>query len=194
MPVWRMQVGWQKDTAFPRDRVVITPHFNDSGVGTDPDALCSDLAAGLQAITPTTGELRVTAYDAQGTPPVFPQGDHIVNPGATQATSQPRELAICLSYFSEQNRARHRGRLFIPLFFFGGSLPALRPPQGLTAMPALVSLFTGLGGPDVDWVVYSRRDDMARPVTNWWYDDEWDVQRSRGLRGTTRTTGTTSEG
>ena len=29
-------------------------------------------------------------------------------------------------------------------------------------------------------------------VTNWYVDDEWDVVRSRGLRATTRTAGTTS--
>jgi hypothetical protein len=39
-------------------------------------------------------------------------------------------------------------------------------------------------------VVYSRREKVARPVTNYWVDDEWDTVRSRGLRSSTRVTGT----
>jgi hypothetical protein len=56
----------------------------------------------------------------------------------------------------------------------------------------LVPILAGLGGLDVDWVVYSRVTDTARKVTNWWVDDAWDIQRRRGLRPTTRTEGTTS--
>jgi hypothetical protein len=51
------------------------------------------------------------------------------------------------------------------------------------------ALFSGLPGGTAG-VVYSRTDKTGRPITNWWVDDEWDVVRSRGLRGVTRDTGT----
>ena len=38
-----------------------------------------------------------------------------------------------------------------------------------------------------NWCVASTVDKVGRDVTNAWVDDEWDVIRSRGLRGTTRT-------
>ncbi|RPJ53868.1 MAG: hypothetical protein EHM24_32395 [Acidobacteria bacterium] len=193
MPVWRLQCTWQADSAAPRDRIQISPHFNDTGATTDPQGLCDDLLEQLMGVTPFVGEVRVTAYDAQGTPPVYPAADAIANKGAAAATTQPRELALCLSYYSGRNIPRRRGRLYLPLFFVYGGAPSLRPTLPVAKMPTIASALQNLGGIDVDWCVYSRLDKTARPVTNWWYDDEWDVVRSRGLKGATRVLGTTSE-
>lgn len=195
MPVWRLQVSWGADTAFPRDRMVITPHFNDAGALTDPDGLCEDLADALATWGGSpTREILVRAYDAQGTPPVFPQGEAIRNTDSFPPGSAPREIAVCLSFYSERNLPRQRGRLYIPVNVMGQSVSNIRPSTAAqTKVADLVPIFTGLGGPDVDWCVYSRVDDEARPVTNWFVDDEWDVQRSRGLRSSNRQTGTTSE-
>jgi hypothetical protein len=193
MPIWRLQASWQLDTAAPRDRVVITPHFNDIGATTDPQNLCDDLLAGLETVLPTSGELRVKAYDAQGSVPVYPQGDSIIRATQVHPTSKPRELAVCLSFYGERNVARQRGRLYIPVGITAIAVNALRPVIPITQLADLVTLFTGLGGADVDWCVYSRRLDHAFSVTNWWYDDEWDVMRSRGLRGSARIQGTTTE-
>jgi hypothetical protein len=193
MPVWRLQTSWQLDTAAPKDRVVITPHFNDVGATTDPQNLCNDLLAGLESITPTTGEVKVTAYDAQGTVPVYPQGEAIVRKGAVHPSALPRELAVCLSFYGERNVPRQRGRLYIPCFFLGIATASNRPSIPIAKMTQLVPILTGLGGPDVDWCVYSRTQDHAHSITNWWYDNEWDVQRSRGGVGTSRILGTTTE-
>jgi len=194
MPLWRLQTAWQLDSAFPRDKVIITPHFNDAGALTDPQSLCDDLAAALDAWFPTPAELKVTAYDAQGTPPVYPQGETILRPTATTPSSQPREVACCLSFYSERNLPRQRGRLYIPLQFLTSGAPGVRPNTTVTGkVAALAPIFEALGGPDVDWSVFSRITNTPHPVTNWWVDNEWDVMRSRGLRGDTRVTGTTSE-
>jgi hypothetical protein len=205
MPVLRLQVSMAADTAFPRDRFVMTPHFNvgfspDLGEALsnpDADALCSDLATGLsQRIYPNNGrEIEVKAYDAQGTKPVYPIGHAIVNQGQIPASPMMREVALCLSFYSRRNIPRQRGRIYFPLPCIGGGagIP-VRPPQSLMdGLATYAQLFQNLGGTNVDWVVYSRRDAAAHPVTNWWVDDEWDVQRRRGLRPTTRSTGTTSE-
>jgi hypothetical protein len=50
-----------------------------------------------------------------------------------------------------------------------------------------------IGGVNVDWCVWSRLERKARSVTDWWVDNEWDVQRRRGLKATQRKTGTTNE-
>lgn len=193
MPVWKLQVAFSRDTLFPADQLIITPHFNDSGVGTDPQGLCDDLADALDAWDQGTGRLVVTAYDAQGTVPVYPQGEAIRNAALFPAATGCREVALCLSFFSEQNRPRNRGRLYIPCSIAGLSTGTPRPSLANRQKVAdLVPIFAGLGGADVDWCVYSRADDDAKTVTDWWVDDAWDIQRSRGLLPSTRLAGTTS--
>jgi hypothetical protein len=193
MPVWKLQCSWAADSALPRDRLVITPHVNDGGVGSDPQGLCDDLLAALTGWQAFSGEVSVRAYDAQGTVPVYPAGSAVANSGLFQARDVIREVALCLSFYSERNIPRRRGRLYLPLPLIGAA-PGIRPTAGhFEAASGLATILQELGGPDVDWCVYSRTDDVARPVTNWWVDNEWDVQRSRGLRATARTTGTTSE-
>lgn len=196
MPIWKLQTAIWNDSVLARDAFVITPHFNDSGVGTDPDSLCEDLADAIDTLIGASGahQIEVKAYDAQGSVPVFPQGQAIRNVGGAPASSVPREVACCLSFYSERNRPRYRGRLYIPLPILG--LPAgVRPSTACQdAVGAFAQVFQDLGGVDVDWSVFSRADNVARPVTNWWVDNEWDTIRSRGLRATGRIVGVTSEG
>jgi hypothetical protein len=197
MPVYRLQCSFGADSQFPRDRMVLTPHFDVKGPNApNVDQLCEDLATALYAwaLPASAREVRVTAYDAQGTPPVFPVGDAVRGLGQAPLSTAPRELALCLSFFSERNLPRNRGRLYLPFTFLSSGSPVLRPTSGhQTKAAALVPIFTGLGGIDVDWSIYSRTDDQARPVTDWWVDDEWDIIRSRGMRPTARQTGTTTE-
>jgi len=196
MPIWRLNVEAFGDSVLPRDAMTITPHFNDGGTSSDPQQLCDDLADAMVAYYEGTRQIEVTAYDAQGTVPVVPQGYAIRDVGQAPASTMPREIAVCLSFFSEFNRPRLRGRLYLPMVCIATSaLIAGRPAEPLrTKVGELAPILQDLGGIDVDWVVYSRVDDEARAVTDWWVDDEWDTIRSRGLRATARTTGTTSEG
>jgi hypothetical protein len=193
MPVWKMQCAFGADSGAARDRLVITPHFNDSGVGSDPQALCNDLCAALAGYASAGREVTVKAYDAQGTAPVYPQGEAQANVGSYPSGVHPREIACCLSFFSVRNIKRQRGRLYVPHAITNESL-SIRPNSGYRAkIMSLGPIFEQLGGADVDWVVYSRLDNVARPVTHYWVDDEWDTIRSRGMRGTTRDIATTSE-
>lgn len=195
MPVWKLQTQISADSQFVRDRAVITPHFDDSGIGTDPQGLCDDLAEALASYFPTPREVTVKAYDAQGSIPVLPQGERTVNLGLAPASSHPRELAVCLSFYGTRNVPRQRGRLYLPLYALGftGQMPTRPSATIMSKVMALAPIFEQLGGPDVDWCLYSKTTDKAWPVTNYWCDDEWDVVRSRGLRSTTRQLGTTSE-
>ena len=194
MPIFRLQTTFQMDSAFPRDRLVITPHFENTGVLVDPDSLCEDLATALTAWHGRAIETTVTAYDAQGTPPVFPVGNAVRNAGLSTPSPMPREVALCLSFYAERNLPRQRGRLFIPAGLGSGfGTAGVRPNVGQQNFVSdLVAIFAELGGPDVDWVVYSPTANLGHKVTNWWVDNEWDTIRSRGLRGDARITGSTS--
>jgi hypothetical protein len=182
-----MQIGFPLDSALPRDVVTINPHY----FGDDPQALADRVKANLagSAQVGATVPFTIRVYDAQKAPPSYPLAT------ATQGTGNsisgvPREIALCLSYYSSWNRPGYRGRLYIPMNFVGGTL-ALRPTttQRTNAGNWATILTSGLPAGH-NWVLYSKKMDKSYGVTNWWVDDEWDVQRSRGLRPTTRTLGT----
>jgi hypothetical protein len=197
MPVWRLQVSTALDNLFPVDRIVITPHFDDHGVTTDPQGLCVDMANAWKAFmipAMSTGEINVKAYDAQGTPPVYPAGDYTMQQGSAPASTSNREIALCLSFYSQLNRPGRRGRLYVPAVLAGVSVSGGRPNQsGIDKVASLAQILADIGGADVDWSVYSRKTDTAFPVSDYWVDNAWDVQRRRGLRPTARTQGTVSE-
>lgn len=191
---YRLQCAVWHDTLAPRDAAVINPTFVDHGATSDPQNLVDSMAAGLVGFvsTPTSHQIRVRAYDLEGTPPVHPAAEKILHADQSAAATYPRELAMCLSFYGGQNVPRRRGRLYIPYIWFGSSAPGLRPTStNRTIVANFVPLLAGLGGVDVDWVVWSPTSNMWHKVSNYWVDDEWDIIRSRGLRPTTRTTGTT---
>lgn len=197
MAIYRAQISIAADTSFARDRFVITPHFKVT-VSPNAQQLADDLhAAMLTYVGNASYDVDVKLYDAEQHPAGAPDGQK--KSGTTSISSNgPREVALCLSFFAGTNEKRKRGRLYIPHNWIfrkdtSPTAPGVRPSAtARTAAAALVPIFTSLGGVDVDWVVYSRADAAARTVTNWYVDDEWDIQRRRGDRPTTRLTGTTS--
>jgi hypothetical protein len=108
-------------------------------------------------------------------------------------------VALCLSYYAGQNTKRYRGRLYIPHAWLrkAGGIPPDPPLARPVASQMSIALGfativlkpTALNG--IDWHVASTVDKVSRKVTDFWVDDEWDIQRKRGYRGTTRQTGTT---
>jgi hypothetical protein len=192
MGIYRLTCSFARDSIFAKDAIVMTPHFQVNGALQDPDQLCEDLATALDAWDSGTGQTTVRAYDAESAPPNYPLGEAIRNQGAAPSTTGVREVAICLSYFAGQTRPRRRGRLYVSCSLAGLSTSAARPSLANRQKVAdLVPIFATLGGVNVDWVVWSRADSAARKVSNWWVDDAYDIQRSRGLVATTRLEGTT---
>jgi hypothetical protein len=186
-----MQCAFGADTAFPRDRMTITPHFKVT-ISPNPQQLVDDLAAAFNAYFTSGREVVVKAYNAESlTKPNPPLAQKTLAAGLTPASPGVREVALCLSYYADSNVPRRRGRLYIPAAFIAtGTLP-VRPTQTQRdALLQFVNIFKNLGGVDVDWVVWSRADRQAHTITNWYADDEWDTQRRRGLRPTTRSVGT----
>lgn len=191
---YRMQIAVWHDSILPRDAAVINPCFKDNGAISNPQNLCNDLATAMAGMVtnPTSHQIRVRAYDINGTKPVHFAAEKLVNPSVATAATYPRELSCCLSFYADQNVPRRRGRLYIPYYWAGSSPIGLRPDTTTrTLVSNYVGVFAGLGGVDVDWIVWSKANNAGYKVSNYWVDDEWDIQRRRGLRPTTRTTGTT---
>lgn len=186
--VMRAQVAFGADTAFPRDRMAITPHFNDTLDG-NAQTLADDLANKFDTFFAGVREVSVKVYDAQAPKPNPPMATAIKQSGLTPASPGDREVALCLSFYAGQNVKRKRGRVYIPaIFITTGALPVRPSSTHRDTLAQFVTIFSTSGPASVAWAVFSRVDNIARPVTNYWVDDEWDSQRRRGLRPTTRTT------
>ncbi len=186
MAIYRAQIGFALDSALPRDVMTINPHyFGDNALGL-ANALKANLIAQVE-VGPTVPFV-IKIYDAQKAPPSYPLAT-VTNGSGSVATNVPRELALCLSYYSTNNRPSYRGRLYIPAHFVGGAM-SLRPTS--TQMGKALAFAQSLGKnlpAQHNWVVYSKKLGQSNGVSNTWVDDEWDVMRSRGLKSTTRQSG-----
>src|SRR3954451_18772121 len=180
---------------LPKDAVMINPTFRDRGALTNPGNLATDLLNIANIRFGAARQITVKMYDLEEAKPRYPKATKVANTSLAAEGSVMREVALCLSYYSGQNVKRKRGRLYLPLCCYAapGSI-GLRPTaQQIADTAAWASDLKALGGVDVDWGVYSAAAHAFYGVTNWWVDDEWDIQRRRGMRSITRTTGTTSE-
>lgn len=193
----KMATSVWHNSLLPRDAVMINPVLNGTGPTTDAQQLVDEWIVAFKgwANLGATAQVTVKAYDVSKPKPNYPLYERTDNVGFAPAVSSPREIACCLSFYATNNVKRRRGRLYIPYFWIGaaGGLGD-RPSQTIRdKVGSLAQILQDIGGVDIDWSVWSKADGAARAVTNWWVDDEWDVQRRRGLRGSTRTEGTTSE-
>jgi hypothetical protein len=177
------KIGFQLDSTLPRDTITINPCY----FGDDAQALANALKTNLTAVTEigATTPFTVKVYNAQKAPPSYPLATASQGTGMI-ATNFPREVALCLSYYSTFNRPGYRGRVYIPGSFCGGAM-GLRPTSTQMAKALAWTNTLGKGLPaGHNMVVYSRKQDQSFGVSNTFVDDEWDTVRSRGLRSTTR--------
>lgn len=187
MAYYRANIGFAFDSSFPRDVIQITPHYQ----GDDPMALATALKTNLTSNTNVgaTAPFKIKVYDVQKPPPSYPLAE-VTNGTGFIASRTARELCLCLSYYSGFNRKRFRGRMYIPVNFIPGTI-ASRPTTTQVTDALAWTNTLGAGLPSgTNWVVWSDRDATGRTVTDTWVDDEWDIQRSRGLRGSVRQTDT----
>jgi hypothetical protein len=197
----RAMCQWAVGTLFPRDVMQITPCFSHStALGlldpADYDTLANDLATALQTWHGgTPRQLTVKLYDIEADErPNRPRATVVKNAGNSAELPNPRELACCLSFSSGNASPDKRGRLYVPLLSFAASSLGARPSTVVQQKTAdLVPIFTALGGVNVDWGIWSPTRRTFSPAQRWFVDDEWDVQRRRGLKPGSRLSGTTSE-
>lgn len=180
------KIAFQLDSTLPRDAITINPCY----FGDDPAALANALKTNLMVVPEVAADTPfvIKVYNAEKAPPSYPLAE-ASNGTGSKASNVPREVALCLSYYSTYNRPGYRGRVFIPAAFVGGAM-SLRP-TGTQIGKALAWANTlGKGLPNAhNLVVYSRKLGASFGVSNTWVDDEWDTVRSRGLKPTTRQMG-----
>jgi hypothetical protein len=186
MATYRVSMQFPFDSTLPKDVISINPHYN----ATDPQALVNALAANLKNTTyVSTHPFTLKAYDAAKAPPSYPLA--IASQSGTAPNSGvPREVAICLSYYSTYNRPRFRGRLFLPPTWFS-AVANVRPTGAIisAALAFATDVLTKSLPSQTNWVVWSDVEKKSQGgVSDCWVDDEWDTIRSRGLSPTTRQT------
>lgn len=193
MALKRLSIAVARDTLFPRDRCVNT-FFLDDDVTSDDEQLIEDAVEMFaDNFYGENVEIEGKIYNARDPAPNFPNATYVKNAGLSPAATAPREVALCVSFCGSRNVPRERGRLYLGMAHAGRGVSTGRP--GVTDQNAAITIgqgIAGLGGVDVDWVVYSRVNDDTTPVETIWCDDEWDTMRSRGMRATSRVQVSTS--
>jgi hypothetical protein len=194
MAVHRYAVYLGGDSSAPRDYATNSLWFNHTAPGeilpADLESLADDLIDVYQAgwcAGMGAREIRVKVYEV-GPPPQYPVAEVVQDEGTFPASSGPREVALCLSYRSDGvPHARHRGRIFLPVYCHQAQPSTVRPNSTIMAAAlAMAQGFADLGGVDVDWSTRSQTAGTVAAIQAAWVDDEWDTVRSRGLRPTTR--------
>lgn len=183
MAQYRAQIGFPFNSAFPRDVVTLNPHYSGDNAQGLADALKTNLLAdvAIGAAVPFT----IKIYDDEKPPPSYPLAE-AENGTGYSTTNSPGEMALCLSYYAGFNRPSYRGRVFIPAHFVGGAL-SLRPTSTQMGNALRFGNLLGKSLPAQHvWQVWSQKLQRGFTINHTWVDDEWDIQRSRGGKPTTR--------
>jgi len=194
-----MRHRWQMLDSDPKNQIVINPCFRrsidfvDPLGGVDAQALVDDFSAAMATWTGTAVEQETKLYNLEGAAPHYPLATKKINAGTFWNVSGPPQLATCLSFYGTNNRPRTRGRLYLQSNLARESANGPRVSAAcITQVEALAPIFSGLGGSNVDWIVWSRVAQSAAKVTNFWVDNSFDVVRSRKIPGNVRVLRTTS--
>lgn len=210
--IYRCQVRWGMDSGVPEDASVNTFHFVKTTAGTAtvaelgvPEGWIATWAQGVDSYLSSLvnpADVTQTWYHLADPEPRQPLHKIAIAAITTGTNVSPAEVALCMSYaslfVSGEAAARRRGRTYIgPLASSQFDTATGRPAPGIISgvqAAAAALLASSNASADWKWVVYSRvraEEGALVPysfVTNGWIDNEWDIQRRRGLRPTTRTT------
>lgn len=186
-----------KQGDVPRDQTSNTYHVNSGSTSLTTanwqaltDAFKTILTGSSTWSTQNSGRgIKIIAY-AQSDPKPRPEKAVTTYTPVTWATAAlgPREVALCVSMYSGRNLPRQRGRVFLGPFLVTDM--AERPSATLmnncqNFVAALNAAIIALS-PSWNLCIYSRTTGAYQGLTNTWVNDEWDTQRRRGLRETTR--------
>jgi hypothetical protein len=97
----------------------------------------------------------------------------------------PREVALCMSFYSGRNLRTTRGRLYVGPF--PASYLSERPSNAI--MQNVVNLGQALKPISVNgsvWSIYSVKDNLLNPATDAWCNDVWDGMSTREGKESTR--------
>lgn len=206
MGVKRAMVVFESGSNLPEDRIVNTWHFSPASGGLDiSNALIAFYNSGTPNIASflsgyavrTANKSQIRVYDLSDPMPREPEVFTWTLGASGGGTPLPREVCACLSYFSDRNIKRQRGRIYL------GPLTTTAVENGPSDQVLTTAFRGAVGGrattlatfgPSAQWVVYSPTEAATSgaeyagmPVTEGWVDDSIDIQRRRGAKAGTRT-------
>jgi hypothetical protein len=209
---FRVQSVLEMESDIPKDRVVNSFVFTHQATVAPIEDAADALALAFEDFwnsvhSPGTVALRtllagfvktfsIRVYFLEDTPPRVPEIRNLTVTSPT-GTGLPQEVALVSSLVAGRNLPRMRGRFYLgPLASAaatGGASAAARPTTsainalvGATSFLAAGIVVTGYS--DLQLMVLSGTDAVAREVTGGWVDNEFDTQRRRGTEATDRTT------
>lgn len=195
---YAFQVSMPVTDMLPRNRISNTLHFEHS-LGALLDTDLSAMAGSLVSLYQTrygdaTKEVLCKVYDVDAVPN-YPRATVITDAGVPWITASPREIALVLSFAgSNRGNRSERGRIYLaPGMGVSPAAGQLRPSLALQTWAIewyskSNESFPDLGGIDWKFGIWSRRNKKFTQAQQAWVNDDWDVQRRRGLRETSRLT------
>jgi hypothetical protein len=186
------QVVFHNDNGLPKDDYVNTLHFSINLPDTR-EGVADELATKFQAFEPYYPNM-LNGFTVKVYEPGLNPGGPILSKSYTLSPSSgsgPPEVAVCLSYATEDNPdasgSRSRGRIYLgPLS--ADQTDTVRPAPDLR--DAVLDLGEGIAqvgsAGNTTWMMYSKMDSQYKKIESIWCDDAWDTQRRRGLDPTSR--------
>jgi len=195
VPTYKFTISMPTTDTLPRNRISNTVYFDHVNVmqGTDLESICDDLVGVWSArYGGAAHEVKCSCYDTDA-PPNYPRAESIVNAGSPWPHTSPGEVALCLSFCGENGpRPRERGRIYLmPGLDPVNSITQLRPTTATQNWALAWATTSNASLPDIggiDWKhgIWSPTTKTFHQAKHYWVDDEWDTQRRRGLKASSR--------
>lgn len=139
--------------------------------------------------------LEIVSWDFDASPPRAPVLRTFGTLAGVSIGPLPTEVSLCISFqgtrISGVPQARRRGRIYIPFLQEGANDATARPSSGLVtslATAAQALLTASDAAATWAWEIWSAAGPGFVTVVDGWVDNEWDTQRRRGRKATSRTT------
>lgn len=197
---YAFQISMPVNDLLPRNRISNTVHLQHSigaVLDTDLSAICTDLVELWDTrYGGSVGEIVCKAYDTDAKPN-YPRAEAFVRSGVPWACTTPREIALVMSFSGDhRGNKSERGRIYLAPQLGSNARPMALRPDSLQLDWALAwftepnASLPDIGGVDWQFGVWSTTYKRFTQAQQAWVNDDWDVQRKRGLRETTRVTST----
>lgn len=135
----------------------------------------------------------IKIYSAVTTTPNYPIDEYAFNlTAAPSALDLPAEVCLCVSYANDSAtivpRARRRGRIYLSGFSESRNTAGRPTSVAYQGVADAYEDYAEALNVDADFqaCIWSRANASLYPIERVWADDEWDTQRSRGGKSTTR--------
>lgn len=214
MTVYRIDATLPYITHLPRDVAINTFHIATSG-DIDGSQVSTAFELTRDFYNNVLGDFSIASRISQyvdrstdlckleirevGVPGPGTEASWTLGAGAGPGESLPFEVSVCLSYQGNASGVlarRQRGRIYIgPLAPLNSVITFLDDQPPLVAGTftfdlalAATAYGNALAAADITWGVYSRVDEELYPIVAGFVDNEFDTQRRRQVKATSRQT------